>query len=41
MGSSPLNINSHSERVLENAWRYYDRHHQEIDRLIVAHQTDD
>ncbi|HSF76158.1 MAG TPA: hypothetical protein VLA84_20335 [Microcoleus sp.] len=25
----------------ENVWRYYDRHHQEIDRLIVAHQTDD
>jgi uncharacterized protein (DUF433 family) len=26
---------------LENACRYYDRHHEEIDRIISSHQTDD
>jgi uncharacterized protein (DUF433 family) len=26
---------------LENAWRYYDRHREEIDRIIVSHQIDD
>ncbi|MEZ2229279.1 MAG: hypothetical protein ACBR50_23770 [Microcoleus sp.] len=26
---------------LENAWRYYDRHRAEIDRIILSHQTDD
>ena len=30
-----------SDRDLENAWRYYDRHREEIDRIIVSHQTDD
>ncbi|MEG4998450.1 hypothetical protein [Microcoleus sp. B4-D4] len=24
-----------------NAWRYYDRHREQIDRIIVSHQTDD
>jgi len=26
---------------LENAWRYYDRHREQIDRIIISHQTDD
>jgi len=26
---------------LENAWRYDDRHPEQIDRIIVSHQTDD
>ncbi|HIK30686.1 MAG TPA: DUF433 domain-containing protein [Oscillatoriales cyanobacterium M59_W2019_021] len=26
---------------LENAWRYYARHRQEIDRIIASHQTDE
>jgi len=30
-----------SDRDLENAWRYYDRHRKEIDRIIVSHHTDD
>ncbi|MEG3909318.1 DUF433 domain-containing protein [Microcoleus sp. w2-18bC1] len=29
------------DRDLENAWRYYDRHREEIDRIIISHQTDD
>jgi uncharacterized protein (DUF433 family) len=29
------------DRDLENAWRYYDRHREEIDRIIVSHHTDD
>lgn len=29
------------DRDLENAWRYYDRHREEIDRIIVSQQTDD
>ena len=29
-----------SDRDLENAWRYYDRHREEIDRIIVSAQTE-
>jgi len=33
------NYPSLSSFNLENAWRYYDRHRQEIDRVIASHQT--
>jgi uncharacterized protein (DUF433 family) len=30
-----------SDRDLENAWRYYDCHREEIDRIIVSDRIDD
>jgi uncharacterized protein (DUF433 family) len=35
------NYSSLSGFDLENAWRYYDRHRAEIDRIIFFDQTDD